>query len=1361
MPETARHPGQFIREQVLPKGMTVSSAAKLIGVGRPALSNMLNGKAALSAEMASKLELAFKADAKRLLDMQAAFDATQADEKNSSKAVATYSPPFLQLKADDIVSWAARHNARSRLAVFIRNLVNSTGRDLSYSDFPGNDDSERPGWDGQVTAGYATPWVPEGKSGWEFGCNANPTRKANEDYEKSVEQNSLKDRAETTFVFVTPRRWPKKNEWADAKRQRGEWKAVRVFDASDLEQWLEHSVSGQAWFAHEIGAPSNGVRSLDQCWADWTADCEPKLPRDIFSDAVRAATPHVKAKLEASPNDPIVVTADSTDEALAFLSCLFSPENDELAKFGDRIAVFENPHSLKKLITNAPQFIPVAVSREVEQELAAIRTKTHCIIVYPRNAAGLDVDIELEPLGHDTFRIALEKVGCTQHEIERLDNESGRSRTVLRRRLSRLDAIRTPRWAADSATARKLIPLCLAGTWNAKGPADVAILELLTGSKPYANVEQAIAHLSTIEDPPLWSVGSYRGVVSKIDALFATARHVVREDIENFLRIAHDLVLSEDDPSLDLPEENRWAAAIYNKTRDISATLRDSISETLVLLAVHGNQLFTNRTGINVENEIASLVCRLLTPLTTRKLEAHSGDLPMYAEAAPDTFLKIVERDLDSSEPQTLALMRPVDSALFGRCYRTGLLWALENIAWSPLYFPRTVRVLAQLSRVKIDDNVSNKPISSLSAIFRGWMPQTAAALETRVAALDSLVREYPDIAWQILCQQFNGEDRFGHYNHKPRWRSDACGFGDPTTNAARYAFARRALDIALDWNPHSHETLSDLVRSLNQFDTPDRDRVWQAIETWSRTASDEEKAQLRETIRVWGFSRSARLRARRQGPVPRNSDKAKVAYERLSPTDPILKHEWLFRRDWIDEAGDDEIGEEFNFDRQRASVEQKRIAALQEILDRESFAGVLRLAERGTMAFGIGFLLRARIYSQREAEDVIERLAFPTPLKEQQTQERLASGLLHAMDESDLKTAFDRLVVRESEDAIIALLKSAPFGSVTWDFVESQPSTVRARYWSGVEPRWARHQESEIIRATNELFGARRPRAAFCFSRLSLESFPKQLVFRMLKEVATSSDEQAGTYQLDSYHLKEAFKLMSSSGEITFSDLASLEYQFIDIFDREEDRIPNLEKELEQRPELFGDLVACVYKRKDAGEDPPELIASSPELVQRRATVALKVLDNIRRIPGQDEQTEAFKATKLIQWAEAAKARARFLGREDMCDFSIGKLLARSEGEGGRKWPAKPVCDAIEAIYSPSLQKGFESAVFNARGAHWRGPNGDQERELADKYARYAAAVEFTHPRVAGILREIERGYLSEAQWHDTDGRIRKRLRH
>ncbi|MDZ4791326.1 MAG: HigA family addiction module antitoxin [Hyphomicrobiales bacterium] len=73
------HPGEIIREDVLaPLGLNVSQAAKALGVTRQALSNMLNGRTSLTAEMALRVEKAFGPKMEHLMRMQLAYDLAQA-----------------------------------------------------------------------------------------------------------------------------------------------------------------------------------------------------------------------------------------------------------------------------------------------------------------------------------------------------------------------------------------------------------------------------------------------------------------------------------------------------------------------------------------------------------------------------------------------------------------------------------------------------------------------------------------------------------------------------------------------------------------------------------------------------------------------------------------------------------------------------------------------------------------------------------------------------------------------------------------------------------------------------------------------------------------------------------------------------------------------------------------------------------------------------------------------------------------------------------------------------------------------------------------------------------------------------------
>jgi len=54
-------------------------------------------------------------------------------------------------------------------------------------------------------------------------------------------------------VFVAPRRWSSKREWAEGKEKDGRWQHVRAYDADDLETWLELSFAVHIWISEHLG----------------------------------------------------------------------------------------------------------------------------------------------------------------------------------------------------------------------------------------------------------------------------------------------------------------------------------------------------------------------------------------------------------------------------------------------------------------------------------------------------------------------------------------------------------------------------------------------------------------------------------------------------------------------------------------------------------------------------------------------------------------------------------------------------------------------------------------------------------------------------------------------------------------------------------------------------------------------------------------------------------------------------------------------------------------------------------------------------------------------------------------------------
>ena len=1366
------HPGTRIKSEVIPTGMSVTKAARLMGVGRPALSNLLNGNAALSADMAARLERAFKYPLKDLMEMQARYDAAQAKQIEVPADTKAYVPPFLAIKANDIEGWVS-HNipARSRLAVFLRMLVHSTASGLTKVDFPGNDDAERPGWDGYTEASEGTPWVPVGNCGWEFGTNEDSKAKAEADFEKSVRAHDKKTRAATTFVFVTPRRWYGKEAWVSAKKAKGYWKDVRAYEASDLEQWLEQSLPAQAWFANERHIPAEHVRSLDKCWADWANVSTPPLTGALFDFAIEATKRTMLSRLSKPSDGPIVIAADSTEEALAFLAQLLSERGgEELASYRDRILVFDQPGVLPRLADGAQTFIPVVLTREVERELAPIAKSIHSIVVYPRNAVNTAPHVVLEPANYETLNKALEGMGKTRDEITQLANASGRSLTVLRRQLSNVEAVRTPEWATDRSTAASLVPFLFVGAWNSQNESDKLALSLLAGERPYEELERECQSLAQLNDAPIWSLGTHRGVISKIDLLYAIAGAVTADDLNRYFSMAR-MVLGEDDPALDLAEDQRWAAAMHGKTREFSSSFREGISETLVLLAVHGGHLFKTRHGVDTEVEAMRVVRSLLpTPLTTRILEANDRDLPTYAEAAPDEFLSILDRDLKSQDPAVLGLLRPATAGVFGHPSRTGLLWALEGLSWNPATLPRAVFILARLAQVEINDNWVNKPTHSLESIFRAWMPQTAANHQQRVDQMRKLAEKFPDVAWKICVQQFGLYYQTGNYSHKPHWRPDGYGFGEPfRTRGPIVDFIREMVEMALTWKDHSLGMLCDLVERLHDLTDADQGRVWALVEAWAKTkASDADKAAMREKIRVSTLSRRAALRARKKADATSLAAAGKAVYAALEPSDVLNKHAWLFRDGWVAESADEiEDIDKLDVHKHQERIQKQRIAALCEIKAQRGLAGILELSERGNSSWVMGGLAASSVLSAQELQELL-RLAFATIIarkEEVHSYKNLIGGAVRALGDDGKREEILKWVLADlSEEETAQLLVLAPFGRSTWKLVDVLGETARAQYWSEVAPEWILNSDAETIDGAERLLKAERPRAAFSCIQFRVYQLDAQILFRVLSAMAQGGKDKPDQYALEHYWVEEAFKHLNKSSALTLDQKAGLEFAYLEVLaqpwgSQPHYGIPNLERYVEVHPELFIQAIAWTYKRGDGAADPADF-QLPPEKVTTMAERGYKLLDAVKRIPGHNDLGE-LEVDRLAKWIAAVRQSSAELSRADIADICIGKLLAHAPIGKDGVWPCESVRDVMEEIQSEHLMQGAHTGVYNLRGAHFRGEGGGQERELADKYHRWGKALQVSHPFVSSkLLMGLAKTYEQEAVREDTDAGIRRRLR-
>ncbi|MYC26876.1 MAG: HigA family addiction module antidote protein [Nitrospira sp. SB0662_bin_26] len=87
------HPGKVVRAACLePLDLSVTEGAKVLGVSRQALSNLINGRARMSSEMAIRLAKAFGSTTETWIRLQTAYDIARAQERENQIEIERYEP---------------------------------------------------------------------------------------------------------------------------------------------------------------------------------------------------------------------------------------------------------------------------------------------------------------------------------------------------------------------------------------------------------------------------------------------------------------------------------------------------------------------------------------------------------------------------------------------------------------------------------------------------------------------------------------------------------------------------------------------------------------------------------------------------------------------------------------------------------------------------------------------------------------------------------------------------------------------------------------------------------------------------------------------------------------------------------------------------------------------------------------------------------------------------------------------------------------------------------------------------------------------------------------------------------------------
>lgn len=1230
------------------------------------------------------------------------------------------------IKAFDLTQWAQRRVSQSDLPKLIRRLIFATGKSLTAVGVRSDEGVAAHGVDGVVFAQKADAFVPPGASVWEMGVNEVPQKKANADFKKrSGPKGGIKTQ-ETTFVFVTPRRWPGKDDWISAKKKTKKWRDIRVYDADSLATWLEQAPVVHHWISEELGKDPYEAQSLDSWWNCWANSTSPKIPAALLLSNRDRQCKKVQDLLKPGPK-LLALRGDSQDEVIAFFACSIMADEPLKAEANlCRALVVKTPKAWNRLILNEEPLILLPLFEK--PDVVKATDKRHQVLVPLGLEAASGSTDRLARLTRQGIEDALLGAQIPKERAAKLANLGHQSFMALRRELAVFRDGLKPEWAKPE-NATDIVPALLLGGWRDDSGGDREAVEKVAGGK-FAEYIRKLTRWVNTSDPPIRNTGNTWRLAARQDSWLLAGRSITKDDVRLFKEIAIE-ILGSDNPALDLPPEQRYLAAITGKIRRHSGAITEGVAETLVVMATAPNITLVDDLHLEAQAIVHTLLQSANSDSSGRRWCSIASLLPFLSEAAPGIFLEAVEVALVKKQPILLNLFQDQDSTsvLWAQSDHTYLLWTLEGLASLPEFFSRVLVILAKLAELDPGGGPNNRPTDSLISVLFLWHQHSTASLELKFHGIDRLRKNHPTISWGVMMSLIPKR----HENNPE--------------DAIRELVTRALQDVGFD-GKRWEELLSrydripqasqvQILMRLNSLNNS-------LLEAQARRSILKSLKQLAHTHRDFRATESANSE---------ELDLLDAQILRFESGSVAEKYEWVFRYDALEKFRSGPDG----FDHKAHSEAQ--IEAITEIYESEKISGIqlwhqLLYDLNPHEVHSIGWSLGKIAISAADEDSVLEGLDSENPatrsLSANFVRGRASSG--EGLNTAWIDWVLEKKVASWTRVHVATFLLAMPAFPEVWSYAQNLGADIECHYWKKMGYYGLPAQrEPFLIAAASKLSEFGRPYDALALLNIyesKLESgTPLEFVTLQLEKVIRNP--QTGGDQTFPYNIGRHLDRLYNAKHDR-NRLAILEWQFLPLFQFKQRKPGVLQENLAANPDFFVSVITLVFKARHSEAK----VLSTEE--QARARIGYQLLDTWRIIPGTRED-ESIDREVLATWVNKARHLLEQVDRKEIGEQYIGKVLRYGPKPSGDNWPAVEIRDLIEEVASSDLENGLRTEIYNSRGIKARSltEGGKLEREEALVYLRYADAAMDAWPRTAALLRKVADDLKRDARRCDLEAEI------
>ena len=885
----------------------------------------------------------------------------------------------------------------------------------------------------------------------------------------------------------------------------------------------------------------------------------------------------------------------------------------------------------------------------------------------------------------------------------------------------------------NHADATYLALVALIGAWSEKNQSDLDALAQLLGISydEWLTKAREILH---VPDSPLSLKDGIWKVANRIELLNLLGSRILDQNL-SMVRSLSVSTLKERDPAFDLPPEERYAAVVHGKILKCSATLRAGVAEGLAILG-NNPDAFSNCSQGEVEKTTTFAMREILLDADWVLWGSLNRLLPTLAEAAPDVFLDAVEKALMMMPCPFDELFAQEGNGIAGKNYLTGLLWALEGLAWDEQYLVRVCVALGELASHDPGGQWANRPSNSLATILLPWLPQTLAPAEKRRVAINTLLKEQPDIAWNLIIRLLPGQHQTSDGSHTPNWRMSIIdGLNTFVSNQEYWEDACFFAELAVEAAGQDAIRLARLIDHFHNLPQPAFNQLIEVLSSPSVSAFSVEHQQL-----LWDHLMRLITRHRKFPDAKRSLGEDLIAKieqvaEQIAPTNPFDRYQHLFTDRDIDL-----YEQQGNWKEQAGKLELRRDEAISEIRTQRGAEGIIQFAESVASPEKVGHALGTVVDTSIEQEMLPQFLDTS-----EDNRNALVRGYIwrrYHVSGWEWCEYIDKSYWTFAQ--IGKFLACLPFSKETWDRASEWLQQHEAEYWNcaNVNPYQA---DSDLPIAIDKLIQHGRPIAAIVCLNLMRNTEQAINCIQCIRALESALSSREPGHATIGSEIIELISYLQKDPSIDEEDLFRLEWAYLPLLDGHSGAAPvHVERRLARDPKVFCEVIQLIYRSKH------EDLASAEPTKEHEAMAsnAWQLLHGWKTPPGTREDG-TFSEDHFTEWLQRVKQVSSESGHLEVALVSIGEVLAHAPADPSGLWIHRAVATALNDREHDELRNGYRIGTHNFRSTVRVNPTGKTEIKLAAEFRGKADEVENAgFQRLAVTLRELVESYERQAEW-------------